>query len=51
MMGLFDYYTADYIREATAAEIAESFAAAETDGGAGVIIVDGRHCYVQNSAF
>ena len=50
-MGLFDYNTAEYIREATTAEVAESIAAAETDGGAGVIDVDGRHCYVANSAF
>jgi len=45
---LHDYDTAAAIRPATAEERAESVAAAETDGGAGVIRVDGRRCYVQD---
>lgn len=42
---LYDYRTADYIRPATAAELAASIEAAETDGGAGVIEIDGRSVY------
>lgn len=44
---LHDYRTGDYLREATQAETDESIAQAEDDGGAGVIEVDGRRCYVQ----
>lgn len=44
---LTDYLTGEPIRPATAAELAHSTAAAERDGGAGVIISDGcRRCYV-----
>ena len=45
---LHDYTTGDYIRPATAAEQAASVTDAESDGGAGVIDVDGRACYVQD---
>lgn len=45
---LHDYATGDYIREATAAELDESLEAASYDGGAGVIEVDGRACYVED---
>ena len=45
---LHDYATGSYIRPATADERAESLSAAESDGGAGVIDVDGRSCYVQD---
>jgi hypothetical protein len=45
---LHDYQTGAYIRPATADERAESVEAAEHDGGAGVILVDGRSCYVQD---
>lgn len=43
---LCDYRTADAIRPATTDEIKASIAAARTDGGAGVIEVNGRSCYV-----
>lgn len=46
MATLMNYETAEEIREATAEELAASIAAAETDGGAGVIEVDGVSCYV-----
>jgi hypothetical protein len=46
MAKLHDYHTGEYIREATAEELEESKRAAELDGGAGVIEVDGRDCYV-----
>lgn len=42
---LHDYQTGQYLRPATAEELAASIAAAETDGGAGVIEVDGRTVY------
>jgi len=41
-----DYYTAEDIRPATRNELRESLAAAEIDGGAGVIDVAGNPCYV-----
>ena len=44
---LYDYDTAEPVRAATPAELAESEAAARRDGGAGVIEVDGRSCYAQ----
>ena len=44
---LYDYKTGEAIRSATAAELAASIKAAKTDGGAGVIVVDGRSCYAQ----
>jgi hypothetical protein len=43
---LTNYRTGEDIRPATASELAESEAAAEHDGGAGVIIVDDVPCYV-----
>jgi hypothetical protein len=45
---LHDYTSGSYIRPATEAERDASRAAAESDGGAGVILVDGRSCYVQD---
>lgn len=42
------YEDAERIRPATAAEQAESVAAAKRDGGAGVIRVDGVRCYVED---
>lgn len=44
---LHDYKTGEVIRPATAAELAASIEAAKTDGGAGVIVVDGRSVYAQ----
>lgn len=44
---LCDYQTGDSIRPATAEERAESIEAARYDGGAGVIEIDGRRCYVE----
>ena len=44
---LHDYKTGEAIRPATAAELAASIEAAKTDGGAGVIVVDGRSVYAQ----
>lgn len=44
---LHDYRTGEYIRPATQAETDESIAQAARDGGAGVIAVDGRSCYVE----
>ena len=46
MSTLHDYNTGDEICEATPEELAESIAAAHRDGGAGIIKVDGRDCYV-----
>jgi len=42
---LIDYNTLEIIRTATADELRDSIEAAKTDGGAGVIDVDGRSCY------
>jgi hypothetical protein len=44
---LRDYETNDFIRPATSAELEASILAAEGDGGAGVIDVDGRSCWVE----
>jgi hypothetical protein len=44
---LYDYRTGEYLRAATADELAESLEAAERDGGPGLIEVDGRSCYVE----
>lgn len=44
---LTNYETGEAIRPATAEELAASIEAAKTDGGAGVIEVDGVSCYVQ----
>lgn len=43
---LIDYATGDAIREATEQEFRESMEAAQHDGGAGVIDVDGRLVFV-----
>ena len=43
---LHDYATGEFIREATPNELRESREAANHDGGAGVIRVDGKSCYV-----
>ena len=43
---LTDYQTGETIRRATPSERSASLAAAETDGGSGVIKVDGRSCFV-----
>ena len=45
MSRLVDYRTGETIRRATAREDAASVAAAELDGGRGVIRVDGVSCY------
>lgn len=44
---LMAYDTAETIREATSEETRASIEAAQRDGGAGVIEVDGRRCYVE----
>lgn len=44
---LHNYKTGEVIRPATAEELAASIEAAKADGGAGVIVVDGVSCYVQ----
>lgn len=44
---LYDYRTGEELRPATSAELEASIAAARTDGGHGVIEVDGRSCYVR----
>lgn len=46
MITLNNYETGETIRAATIAEYEASRAAAETDGGAGVIVVDGVSCFV-----
>jgi|688.fasta_scaffold00460_20 hypothetical protein len=50
MASLMSYQTGDFVREATAEELAESIEAAKHDGGSGVISVeiDGTSvtCYV-----
>ena len=43
---LHRFSDATVIREATAVELKKSVDAAEHDGGAGVILVDGISCYV-----
>lgn len=43
---LQDYQTGDIIRPATQEELEASISAAQEDGGAGVIIIDGRSCFV-----
>lgn len=45
-IALHNYQTGDFIREATEAEYRASVAAADLDGGAGVIEVDGVGCWV-----
>jgi hypothetical protein len=46
MADLHDLKTGEYIREATADELAASVEAAKHDGGSGAIEVGGRACYV-----
>jgi hypothetical protein len=48
MADLHNYNTGEYIREATDEECEASVKAAESDGGAGVIVVDGVSCYVED---
>jgi hypothetical protein len=43
---LHDLFSGDYIRQATPEEVAASIEAAQNDGGHGVILVNGRSCYV-----
>lgn len=43
---LYDYQTGDALRLATEDELRSSISAAQEDGGAGVIIIDGRSCFV-----
>lgn len=43
---LYDYQSGEEIRAATSQELNDSREQAESDGGAGVIDVDGRSCYV-----
>ena len=43
---LHDYTSGDNLRPATEAQFAESMIAAESDDGVGVIMVDGKSCYV-----
>lgn len=45
---LVDYRTTEIIRPATAEERAACLETARYDGGAGVIDVDGRRCYVED---
>lgn len=45
---LCDYRTGTTLRRATATECAASLAAAQRDGGRGVIEIDGRACYVES---
>ena len=47
---LVNYNTTEIIRPATAEEHAASVEAAELDGGAGVIEVDGVRCYVEGDS-
>lgn len=44
-MELYNYETGELVRPATIDELRQSIAAAATDGGAGVITVDGVRCY------
>lgn len=44
---VIDYRTGEDIRAATREEWERSVAQARKDGGAGVVTVDGRPCYVQ----
>lgn len=44
---LYEYDTGEPIRTATPAEALESMDASDHDGGAGVILVNGKKCYVR----
>ncbi len=46
-MKLIDYKTGETLRDATTEELEASKAAADSDGGRGVISVDGRSVYVE----
>ena len=46
-VNLYDYETGRQLRAATAAELEASEEAAHSDGGCGVVKIDGRWCYVQ----
>jgi len=46
---LFDYKTGDYVGPATAAQVRASKAAAKRDGGAGVIVVNMRSVWAEES--
>jgi hypothetical protein len=50
-MKLIDYRTNEIIRDATPAESQASAETAQHDGGAGVIMVQGRPCYVPVQIF
>ena len=50
MPDLMDYATGECLGPATPAQQLASIEAAKRDGGAGVIDVDGRACYVEGSA-
>ena len=43
---LYDYQTGDALRPTTEDELRSSIDAARQDGGAGVIEIDGRSCFV-----
>ncbi len=43
---LYDYHTGAFIRRATREELIASLEAARKDGGAGVIKVEDKECYV-----
>jgi len=43
---LHDYKTGEFLRIATLQELSASIEAGKSDGGSGVILVDGRSCYV-----
>ncbi len=45
---LCDYQSGEALRPATTEERASSLDAAKSDGGSGVIVVDGRSCYVES---
>jgi len=47
MHKLCDYYTTETLRDATDVEARASLNAGRTDGGAGLISIDGRSCYVE----
>lgn len=47
MADLNNYETGETIREATLEELLRSVESGQTDGGAGVIEVDGVRCYVE----
>jgi hypothetical protein len=48
MAKLCDYDTAEVIREATEEEAKASRETTKHDGGAGVVLVNGERCYVED---